>query len=65
MWGRRMRAGQTRRRGTRHLVLLTMPEMLAARHLYVEAGFGRLPDRDGSPVPGVTLLAYGRVLGGN
>lgn len=33
--------------------------MKAAHHLYEQAGFGRLPDRDWSPEPGVTLLAYG------
>jgi len=49
-------------RGVRHLVLLTLPEMRAAHHLYAQAGFGRLPDRDWSPRPGETLLAYGLVL---
>lgn len=44
--------------GIRTLVLLTQPEMRAAHHLYEEAGFGRLPDRDWSPEPGTTLLAY-------
>jgi ribosomal protein S18 acetylase RimI-like enzyme len=50
------------RRGVRHLVLLTLPEMRAAHHLYTQAGFSRLPDRDWSPRPGATLLAYGLVL---
>jgi ribosomal protein S18 acetylase RimI-like enzyme len=50
--------------GVRHLVLSTQPGMAAARHLYEEAGFRRLPDRDWCPVPGFTLLAYGRVLSG-
>jgi hypothetical protein len=36
--------------------------MSAARHLYAAAGFRRLPDRDWCPVPGFTLLAYGRIL---
>jgi ribosomal protein S18 acetylase RimI-like enzyme len=45
-----------------HLLLLTQPEMKAARHLYDEAGFSRLPERDWSPEPGVRLLAYGMVL---
>jgi len=49
-------------RGIRHLVLLTLPEMRAAHHLYAQAGFGRLPDRDWSPRPGETLLAYGLAL---
>lgn len=46
-----------------HLVLLTQPEMLAAQRLYDRAGFRRLPDRDWSPAPGQTLLAYGLRLG--
>jgi ribosomal protein S18 acetylase RimI-like enzyme len=50
--------------GVRHLVLLTLPEMLAAQRLYQRAGFRRLPDRDWSPVPGATLLAYGLALAG-
>jgi len=48
--------------GVRHLVLLTQPGMRAAHHLYDEAGFGRLPDRDWSPEQGLTLLAYGLLL---
>jgi ribosomal protein S18 acetylase RimI-like enzyme len=43
----------------RRLLLLTQPEMEAAHHLYDEAGFTRLPERDWSPEPGVSLLAYG------
>jgi ribosomal protein S18 acetylase RimI-like enzyme len=46
----------------RHLVLSTQPEMKAAHRLYGAAGFARLPDRDWSPEPGVSLLAYGLVL---
>ncbi|HEY7143483.1 MAG TPA: GNAT family N-acetyltransferase [Streptosporangiaceae bacterium] len=46
-------------RGVRHLVLCTQTEMHAAQQLYASAGFGRLADRDWSPVPGVTLIAYG------
>jgi ribosomal protein S18 acetylase RimI-like enzyme len=63
--GRALLAAVTERaaaRGIRHLVLLTRPDMRAAQHLYAEAGFSRLPDRDWSPGPGLTLLAYGRVL---
>jgi ribosomal protein S18 acetylase RimI-like enzyme len=48
--------------GVRHLVLCTQPEMLAAQHLYEVAGFRRIPERDWCPVPGFTLLAYGRDL---
>jgi ribosomal protein S18 acetylase RimI-like enzyme len=51
------------RLGVEHLLLLTQPEMKAAHHLYDEAGFTRLPERDWSPEPGVRLLAYGMVLG--
>lgn len=50
-------------RQVRHLLLFTLPQMRAAHHLYAEAGFSRLPDRDWSPEPGVILLAYGQVLG--
>ena len=45
--------------GVRHLLLLTQPEMRVAHHLYEDAGFARLPERDWSPEPGVNLLAYG------
>lgn len=48
--------------GVRHLVLLTQPDMLAAQHMYRRAGFRRLPERDWSPAPGMTLLAYGLAL---
>jgi len=44
--------------GMRRLVLLTQPDMKAAHHLYEQAGFTRLPERDWSPEPGLTLLAY-------
>jgi ribosomal protein S18 acetylase RimI-like enzyme len=50
------------RSGVRHLVLSTQSGMDVARHLYTAVGFGRLPDRDWSPVPGFTLLAYGLLL---
>ena len=53
---------EARASGVRHLVLCTQTTMLAAQHLYAEAGFRRLPDRDFSPVPGFTLPAYGLVL---
>lgn len=56
---------RARKAGVQHLLLLTQPEMKAAHHLYEEAGFDRLPERDWSPEPGVTLLAYGRVLAGD
>lgn len=50
-------------RDVRHLLLLTHPDMRAAQHLYAEAGFCRLPDRDWQPGPGPTLLAFGLNLG--
>jgi len=50
--------------GVRHLVLSTLPGMRAAHHLYEQAGFSRLPDRDWSPGPGENLLAYGLILTG-
>lgn len=45
--------------GLRHLVLASQPDMVIAHRLYGEAGFARLPERDFTPVPGVTLLAFG------
>lgn len=50
------------RDGVRHLVLCTQPDMKAAHHLYEEAGFRRLPERDWEPEPGDMLLAYGKEL---
>ncbi|HKB31380.1 MAG TPA: GNAT family N-acetyltransferase [Streptosporangiaceae bacterium] len=50
--------------GTRHLLLSTRPTMAAAQHLYRAAGFTRLPERDWSPAPGFTLIAYGLRLRG-
>jgi len=52
-------AGQ---RDIRHLVLLTQSQMLSAQHLYQRTGFRRLPERDWSPAPGLSLLAYGLIL---
>lgn len=48
--------------GIRHLLLSTQPDMKAAHHLYEEAGFSRLPERDWSPEPDEPLLAYGLLL---
>lgn len=50
-------------RGARRLLLSTQPAMVAAQRLYVATGFTRLPDRDWTPAPGLTLLAFGRPLG--
>jgi ribosomal protein S18 acetylase RimI-like enzyme len=49
-------------RGIGHLLLYTQREMVAAQHLYASAGFARIGERDTSPMPGVTLLAYGLLL---
>jgi len=40
------------------LLLHTTPWMSVAQHLYETASFERFPERDWSPVPEVTLLAY-------
>jgi ribosomal protein S18 acetylase RimI-like enzyme len=53
---------RARKMGVRHLVLSTQSGMDAARYLYSSVGFVRLPDRDWSPAPGFTLLAYGLTL---
>lgn len=50
--------------GVRRLVLMTQPGMTAAQHLYEAAGFARVPERDWSPEPGVTLLAYALTIAG-
>jgi ribosomal protein S18 acetylase RimI-like enzyme len=51
------------REGIRHLLLSTQPDMKAAQHLYEEAGFIRLPERDWAPEPGDPLLAFGLQIG--
>ena len=53
---------EARARGARRLVLSTQPAMAAAQRLYQAEGFTRLPERDWTPVPGMTLLAYGLPL---
>ena len=50
-------------RGARRLLLSTQPAMTAAQRLYLATGFTRLPDRDWSPTPGLTLLAFSLPLG--
>ena len=64
--GRRLLAAVTARAaaaGFQRLLLLTQPDMKTAQHIYEQAGFTRLPDRDWSPEPGLILLAYGLDLG--
>jgi ribosomal protein S18 acetylase RimI-like enzyme len=50
---------RARASGVRHLVLASRTDMVRAQHLYVEAGFSRLTERDWAPMPGVNLLAFG------
>ncbi len=57
--------GRAAAEGIRHLVLCTQQAMFAAHHLYEQAGFLRLPERDWSPGEGEVLLAYGRLLAGH
>jgi ribosomal protein S18 acetylase RimI-like enzyme len=45
--------------GARRMVLSTEPAMKTAHHLYESTGFRRIPERDWSPVSGLTLLVYG------
>jgi len=40
------------------LALSTQPSMRAAHRIYERMGFERAPERDWSPAPGITLLAY-------
>ena len=51
-------------RDVHDLLLLTQPEMLAAQHLYTEAGFRRQPDRDYEFASGFLLIAFGLSLAG-
>jgi ribosomal protein S18 acetylase RimI-like enzyme len=50
--------------GVRHLVLFTQTDMKTAQHMYDNAGFTRLPDRDWVLGPDFRLIAYGLVLAG-
>ncbi|HKE50157.1 MAG TPA: GNAT family N-acetyltransferase [Actinomycetes bacterium] len=49
------RAGE---RGCTRLVLLTRPQMRAARTIYTRLGFRRIPERDWWPRPDLPLRAY-------
>lgn len=55
--------GKARQEGISHLLLCTEPAMRTAHRIYQRAGFARLPARDWSPEPGVTLLVYDLNLG--
>jgi GNAT superfamily N-acetyltransferase len=48
--------------GATALLLSTQPAMKTAQRLYLTQGFTRLPARDWTPIPGLTLLAFGRTL---
>ncbi len=49
--------------GCRRIVLSTRTDMTRARSMYERLGFRRLPERDWSPLPELTLLAYSLDLG--
>ena len=53
------------RDGARAVVLSTTPRMLVAHRLYQRLGFTRCAGRDWSPLPGVDLLAFCRVVSGH
>jgi GNAT superfamily N-acetyltransferase len=44
--------------GRARLALHTVEEMAGAKRLYEKLGFGRAPERDAEPEPGVHLLGY-------
>jgi GNAT superfamily N-acetyltransferase len=46
--------------GAHRVVLCSAEKMCAAHRLYARLGFIRLPERDWQPVPGMTLLAFGK-----
>ena len=47
-----------REEGAVAVVLSSTPLMDAAHRLYERLGFGRCPERDWEPMPGVELLAF-------
>jgi predicted N-acetyltransferase YhbS len=47
-----------REEGAVAVVLSSTPGMVAAHRLYERLGFGRCPERDWEPMPGVELIAY-------
>ena len=54
---------RSRAHHARGVALYTLDSMVAARTLYQRNGFGRRPDLDHEPVPGVQLRAYRLDLG--
>jgi ribosomal protein S18 acetylase RimI-like enzyme len=53
---------RARAAGKRRMVLSTEPGMTTAHRLYERLGFTRLPERDWSPMPGISLQVYARDL---
>jgi ribosomal protein S18 acetylase RimI-like enzyme len=53
---------RARAAGKRRMVLSTAEGMTAAHRLYERLGFKRAPERDWTPLPGITLLIYTREL---
>lgn len=49
---------RSRELGFTAVVLSSSPKMAAAHHIYASLGFSRLPERDWSPVAGLTLLVF-------
>jgi ribosomal protein S18 acetylase RimI-like enzyme len=49
---------RARNAGLAALRLSTQPNMQSAQRMYERMGFERTPDRDWSPVPGLTLMTY-------
>jgi ribosomal protein S18 acetylase RimI-like enzyme len=52
-----------REEGAAAVVLSSTPSMTSAHRLYERLGFGRCPERDWEPLPGVALIAYRLELG--
>ncbi|MFL1427937.1 MULTISPECIES: GNAT family N-acetyltransferase [unclassified Nocardiopsis] len=53
---------RAREEGVSRLLLSTQPQMLSAQYVYRARGFVRVPERDWSPLPEVTLETYELVL---
>jgi GNAT superfamily N-acetyltransferase len=49
---------RAREQGCTALVLSSLDRMTTAHRLYERLGFGRAPERDWAPSPGVSLIAY-------
>ena len=53
---------RAREEGVSRLLLSTQPQMLSAQYVYRARGFVRVPERDWSTLPDVTLLTYELVI---